>query len=254
MRGVRRSFFVLSLVALLFSCICFAQINADLNQAILANDFAKVKELISAGADVNVRSDGWFTPLMTAITKGHTEIANFLIENGADVNALFADARTPFPESRTPLMFAAQKGDKEVARLLILKGANINAMPYQGATALSLAEAAGENDMAAFLKQAGALPSIAFAPDEPIFQLQPPATVDELTMYKKLKSTAPAEVAPFIAMRKYFRQLKAQFPDDKVDWKTAPRPPAGIMEDYTFDFDEQLTYRQMLAVFGMNSN
>lgn len=254
MSKVRQFALALSLVALLFSGICFAQINADLNQAILANDLTKVKELILAGADVNARVDGWFTPLMTAITKGDTEIAKILIEKGADVNAVFADARTPYPESRTPLMFAAQKGNAEIARLLILKGADINAMSYQGGTALSFAEAAGEKDMADLLKQWGAISTLALAPDEPIFQLQPPATVDELTMYKKIKSTTPTEVAQFIAMRKYFRQLKAQFPDGKVDWKTAPRPPAGIKPDYALDFDEQLTYGQMLAAIGMNAN
>lgn len=254
MSSVRQSFLVLSLIMLFLSGICYAEINADLNQAILANDLAKVKELISSGADVNARGNAWFTPLMTAITRGDTEIAVLLIENGADANALFEDARTPFPESRTPLMFAAQKGNTEIARLLILKGADINALSYQGATALSIAEAAGNNDMAALLKQWGAIPTLAFTPDEPIFQLHPPATEDELTMYKRLRSTTPAEIAPFIAMRKYFRQLKAQFPDGKVDWKQMSRPPAGIKPDYALDFSEQLTYRQMLLAFGLNAN
>lgn len=247
MSTVRRSFLVLSLVALFLSGLCFAQFNEDLNQAIFTNDLAKVKNLISAGADINAKSPASFTPLMTAILEGHTEIAKFLIEKGADVNAKFKDFRTP-------LMFAAQKGDTEIAKLLILKGADVNAKSDQGETALSIAEKAGMNKMAALLKQSGASPTIALAPDEPIFQLQPPATDDEMTMYKKLKSTSPAEVAPFIATRKYFRQLKAEFPDGKVDWKVAPRPPAGVKSDYLLTFDEQLTYLQSVAALGLKAN
>ncbi len=119
------------------------------------------------------------------------------------------------------------------------------------------AEKVGKNSMIALLQQSGVSSSIALAPNEPIFQLHPPATKDEMTMYKKLKSTKPAEVAPFIATRKYFRQLKAwhaQFPDGKENWKQIPRPPAGINPDYALDFDEQLMYLQMQAALKMNDN
>jgi hypothetical protein len=241
-----RSVFALFLTVLLVSIFSSADVNDDLRAAASAGNILKVKELISKGADVNAKSPAWFTPLLNAIIGGHRAVAELLIEKGADVNAQFSDYRTP-------LMFAAKQGDTELAKLLIRKGAKVNAKSYDGETALSIAEKAGKTSMVALLKQSGASPTLALAPDEVIFQLQPPATEEEATMYRKLKTESPGEVLPFIATRKFFRQLRAQFPDGKVDWKKAPRPPVGIKSEYALDFDEQITYLQMLVAYGMNS-
>ena len=118
-----------------------------------------------------------------------------------------------------------------------------------GKIVLSIAETEGESEIAAFQSESGAAPAAPIDPDVAMSELKPPATEDEIAMYKNLKSKSPAELGPFIATRKYFRQLKAQFPDGNVDWKKAPKPPEGMKSDYLVDFDEQLTY----LAFGMNS-
>ena len=88
-----------------------------------------VKELIEAGADVNVRatvkhktsgsSFSDITPLHMAANKGHTPVVAELIRAGADVNI-------PSSDGTTPLMWAASNGHEACALALIQAGANVN--------------------------------------------------------------------------------------------------------------------------------
>ena len=68
--------------------------------------------LISKKASINARSgeDGW-TPLHCAATEGHIEVAELLLEKGANANAQ--------DNSRmTPLDYARNFGNTEMERLL----------------------------------------------------------------------------------------------------------------------------------------
>jgi uncharacterized protein len=59
----------------------------ELIRAAATGDIAKVNEFLASGADVNERNSHGVTPLMAAAYKGNTELAQFLVEKGADVNA-----------------------------------------------------------------------------------------------------------------------------------------------------------------------
>ena len=88
-----------------------------------------VKELIEAGADVNVRATvkhktsgdslSDITPLHNAANKGHTPVVAELIRAGADVNI-------PMSDGTTPLMWAASNGHEACALALIQAGADVN--------------------------------------------------------------------------------------------------------------------------------
>ena len=97
--------------------------------------FAATKEiaelLINEGADVNAKDKGW-TPLYHAAWRGHKEVAELLIAKGADVN--MKDV-----EGVTPLHLAADRGHTEVVELLITKGADVNAKDDEGETPLDQA-------------------------------------------------------------------------------------------------------------------
>ena len=55
-----------------------------------------IKKHLDSGADVNVKNDeDGRTPLHYAVYKGHKEIVELLIANGADVNAKSEDGYTP---------------------------------------------------------------------------------------------------------------------------------------------------------------
>ena len=83
----------------------------------------------SRGAQVN--KTGW-TPLHYAVTGGKTKVAQWLLEQKADINALS-------PNGTTPLMMAAHYGNPEVTRLLLNHGADVQLKNQQGLTALDFA-------------------------------------------------------------------------------------------------------------------
>ena len=105
----------------------------DFYAAAYYGNTAVVKQHIAAGADINAKNGGGFTPLQAAAGEGHKEIAQLLIAEGADVNAKSENGVTP-------LHWAALHGHKEVAELLIAKGADVNAKNDFGETPLDGAD------------------------------------------------------------------------------------------------------------------
>jgi ankyrin repeat protein len=113
---------------------------------------AIVEFLLSYGAEVNSPSRNGLRvmPLHSAVANKQTEIAELLIDHGADVNAVQADAFTP-------LHAAAQNGMLDVTRWLIARGADINPrLSSSGQTPLALAIDHQHDAVAELLKQHGA--------------------------------------------------------------------------------------------------
>ena len=92
------------------------------------NDKKKLAELINS--EDNTGSG--YTSLHLAVEEGHKGIVEFLIENGADVNA----RSTNYDIS---LHLAVEEGHKEIVELLIQKESDINAQDFWGMTPLHLA-------------------------------------------------------------------------------------------------------------------
>lgn len=109
-----------------------------------------VKTLLEAGADINARSKYNDTPLTAATYFCHPNVAFFLIEHGADVNA----KNSGFGSS--PIMLATDCNDIEVMRALIKRNANVNESNKAGATALTSAAVKGRLEGAKLLLEAGA--------------------------------------------------------------------------------------------------
>jgi uncharacterized protein len=114
----------------------------DLNQPNITNEtplmfaalygqLAEVKILVDQ-KQVPVNRSGW-TPLHYACTNGHLEIAQFLLEKGAIVDA-------PSPNETTPLMMAIRAGNIQLVRLLLDRGADIRIRNQQGYSAIDVAE------------------------------------------------------------------------------------------------------------------
>jgi ankyrin repeat protein len=114
----------------------------DLNQPNITNEtplmfaalygrLAEVKILVDQ-KQVPVNRPGW-TPLHYACTNGHVEIATFLLDKGAAVDA-------PSPNETTPIMMAIRAGNIQLVRLLLDRGADIRLRNQQGYSAIDVAE------------------------------------------------------------------------------------------------------------------
>ncbi|MGB2866682.1 MAG: ankyrin repeat domain-containing protein [Sedimentisphaerales bacterium] len=108
-----------------------------LHGAVTSGNIGEVKRLLSEGKDVNSRDSEGQTPLHLAANRGHKEMVEVLIANGADIEA--RENRY----SSTPLLNAAVRGRKEVVELLLSKGADIEGKNSDGLTPLNLTAAYG---------------------------------------------------------------------------------------------------------------
>jgi len=107
-----------------------------------------VKQAIAAGADLDAKMQGGYTPLHLAAIYDHKEIAEILIAEGADVNA-------KNKRDMTPLHQAARSGRKEIAELLIAKGADVNAKDENSLTPLDQAIQRKKTETANLLRKHG---------------------------------------------------------------------------------------------------
>jgi len=99
-------------------------------------------------------TDGW-TVLHLAAFFGHAELANALLDRGANVNS-----RSTNGLKNTPLHAASAGGHAELVALLLKRGADPNARQEGGWTALHSAALAGNRPMAEALLANGADTSI----------------------------------------------------------------------------------------------
>ncbi|XP_075389140.1 ankyrin repeat domain-containing protein 12 isoform X2 [Tenrec ecaudatus] len=94
--------------------------ETPLHMAAIRGDVKQVKELISLGANVNVKDFAGWTPLHEACNVGSYDVAKILIAAGADVNTQGLDDDTPLHDS-------ASSGHRDIVKLLLRHGGN----PFQ---------------------------------------------------------------------------------------------------------------------------
>jgi len=105
-------------------------------------DTATIARLIKLGADVNAQNDAKGTALMWATHD--LEKTRLLLAHGAQVNVVSADFRTP-------LMIAARKpGGSAIVKLLLEHGANTMPNVHPGGASSPLLEAATAGDASSF--------------------------------------------------------------------------------------------------------
>lgn len=122
-----------------------------LHKAIKRHRTQEALALLKQGTDVNLRNGLQETPLICAAFAGDFEVAQVLVESGADVNA------ESLPVRFTALMWAAQKGSADTVRLLLKAGADVNAKDWNENTPLMQASAlSGSPEVVADLLAAGA--------------------------------------------------------------------------------------------------
>ena len=113
------------------------------------DDATRVKQLLSSGANPNVRNELKTTPLLEAAFHSNTEIIKALLDAGADPNAAGADGETP-------LMLVARGTNVVAAKMLLAKDADPKARESQRQqTALMWAAANSQGPMTRLLVELG---------------------------------------------------------------------------------------------------
>ncbi|KAK1297425.1 hypothetical protein QJS10_CPB15g01343 [Acorus calamus] len=92
--------------------------------------------------------EGW-APIHSAASSGHTEVAEILLNKGANVNLANGGGRTA-------LHYAASKGWLKMAEILISHGAKLNKKDKVGCTPLHRAASTGSRELCEFLIEEGA--------------------------------------------------------------------------------------------------
>jgi len=122
--------------------------DTALMAAALTGQIEAAKVLIANGAEIN--GSGW-TPLHYAAFQGRAAMVKFLLEAGADKNAVA-------PNEYTHLMLAVRNGHEEAARALLYGDPDVNYKTRSGGdTALKLAVQKGYEPVVSLLKRAGAV-------------------------------------------------------------------------------------------------
>lgn len=156
----------------------------DLVIAVENEDLDDVKARVGMGARVNVRDKGTdgITPLHAAVETGNVEIAQFLLDHGAKVNARDSLKRTPLmmmdydakpellelllrygaktslvdKEKNTILMHFVEYDNEEIVQILLRYGVPVNAVNKEGKTALMIAAETSSAENVKALLEAGA--------------------------------------------------------------------------------------------------
>jgi quinoprotein dehydrogenase-associated probable ABC transporter substrate-binding protein len=127
-----------------------ANINVELNNAVMADDQARVGYLLEKKhAPVSAQDLQGETPLHHALLQRSPKMVAFLIAHGADVNLRDRDGWTP-------IMTAAYCDDAADVRVLAAHGGDPNAVSAQNFTPLGIATQYGKDQAALALIEAGA--------------------------------------------------------------------------------------------------
>jgi ankyrin repeat protein len=155
--------------------------EVSFGEACAVGDLRKVRTMLDRDpALLEQRSEDGYPPLGLAIFFRHPDVAKFLIERGADVNAAAQNkqrvapvhaacavqdyatlelllARGADPNARqemdyTPFHDAAGRGNIEIAKLLLTHGARTNLRAADGQTPADLAEKHGQGEFVTWLR------------------------------------------------------------------------------------------------------
>jgi len=85
--------------------------------------------LLDQTKEADVADESGWTPLIIAASAGHSDLLRLLLDNGTDLN------RTT-DQGRTALLYAASKGRAELVMELLNRGADVNKSDQLGATPL----------------------------------------------------------------------------------------------------------------------
>ena len=141
--------------------------NKNLHLPASEGDLDKVRMEIEGGRKVDTKDAAGQTALMYAAETGRIEVIEYLLSQGADVNA-----KSGLLGAGTALNYAAAANRPQAIELLLASGANVNAVsPARKESALMYAAARGYLDVVKLLLEKGADSSLKNNDDETALDL-----------------------------------------------------------------------------------
>lgn len=129
-----------------------------LEEAIAGGDLNVARQIVANCPNVNAQGFRMRTPLNIALRYEQVGAVKFLIESGADVNAVTADvnAFNAEKDSETPLQIASFLGNIETVKVLLAAGASVSARDGHDWTPLHSAASGGGREVIDLLCKHGA--------------------------------------------------------------------------------------------------
>jgi len=175
---------------------------------------------------IGSRRIGGRTPLHQAAFGGAVRVAAFLIEAGADVNAVSE-------HGWVPLHYAAAPESAAVAELLIRHAANVNAANSDGSTPLHHAADFGKREVVALLLSHGADPNACDGDGQrPADYVSPESEIAALLGGGRARPTAVNPVEPAAPSPGWLGEQERQLVDSLISkvnsaWHAGYKGPAG---------------------------
>lgn len=126
-----------------------ADLNAELNNAVLAFDKSRIEFLLDKGAEINKLGDQGYAPLHTAARNRASNLIALLLDRGADPNL-------PDSDGVSPLVHAINRNHVPSVKLLAERGGRIEEVGPAGYTPLEVAIGEDKLFAAQALIEAGA--------------------------------------------------------------------------------------------------
>ena len=142
-----------------------------LHQASYHGDMGMVTELLDHGADPEIVDGSYGGPLQAAVIGGHYQIAELLLDRGANVNAQSGQVWHWFGVnvSSTALAAATYRADNDMIDFLLSKGALVDLEHDMYPPALYVAAEAGHAGLIPKLLSSGADPEAQFRGKPPLY-------------------------------------------------------------------------------------
>lgn len=148
-----------------------------------------VELLVKAGARVDVKDDEELTPMLSAVKGNFFDVAQYLLEHGANPNDIYVDEKQ---KTHNLLLDAVVAGNTDLAILLINKGADITYTDTDGVSIVTQAAYQGQLEVVKALLAKNA--DINAANNEGINALIAAASEGYLEVVQALLATGKADI------------------------------------------------------------